>query len=154
VHRLESLPRAPRRAWVLAALVGYPAAYGTLAALKGTTLPAGWVLTVFLMIIAGTVGALWVSYVYARGRLDGRRGVHLDERDRHLTVRSYALAHRVLATALLAAVIVVQLYLTTGQVITVDAATFLPVLMWVVLYVPALTVLMLAWIEPEPPADA
>jgi len=59
----------------------------------------------------------------------------------------------VLAVVLLAAAAAVEIYLTTGNVITVDAADFLPVLMWVILYVPALPVLMLAWIEPELPAD-
>ena len=152
VHRLESMPRSPRRVWVLTGLVGYPAAYGVLAVLKGTALPAGLVLTVFLLTIAATVVALWVSHVYARGRIDGRR-VRLDEWDRHLAVRAYALSHRVLAVVLLAAAAAVEIYLTTGNVITVDAADFLPVLMWVILYVPALPVLMLAWIEPELPAD-
>jgi hypothetical protein len=151
-YRLESMPRSPRRAWVLTGLVGYPAAYGVLAVLKGTALPAGLVLTVFLLIIAATVVALWVSYVYARGRIDGRR-VRLAEWDRHLAVRVYALSNRVLAVVLLAAAAAVEIYLTTGNVITVDAADFLPVLMWVILYVPALPVLMLAWIEPELPAD-
>ena len=87
VHRLESMPRSPRRVWVLTGLVGYSAAYGVLAVLKGTALPAGLVLTVFLLTIAATVVALWVSYVYARGRIDGRR-VRLDEWDRHPAVRA------------------------------------------------------------------
>lgn len=150
VHRLESMPRSPRRVWVLTGLAGYPAAYVVLAVLKGTALPAALVLTTFLVIIAVTVVALWVSYVYARGRMDGR-GVRLDEWDRHLAVRAYARSHRVLAVVLLAAAAAVEIYLTTGNAITVDAADFLPVLMWVILYVPALPVLMLAWIEPELP---
>ncbi len=153
-RRLASLPRSPRRRWVLVGLVGYPTAYGALAVLKGTALPSGWVLAVFLVIIAATVVALWVSYGYARGRVDGRRAVRVDERDRHLTIRAFALSHRVLAVVLLAAVAAVEIYLTTGNVITVDAANFLPVMMWVILYVPGLPVLMLAWIEPELPADA
>ena len=154
VHRLESLPRSPRRAWVLAALLGYPAAYGVLAVLKGTALPSGWVLGVFLLMILGTAVALWVSYTYTRCRVDGRRGVHLDERDRYLIIRAYALSHRVLAVVLLAVIAAVAVYLTSGHTIALDAANFVPLMLWVVLYVPALPVLMLAWIEPELPVDA
>ena len=46
----------------------------------------------------------------------------------------------------------VEIYLTNGMMI-VDAANFMPVMMRVILYVPALPVLMLAWIEPGLPAD-
>jgi uncharacterized membrane protein len=106
----------------------------------------------FLLMIAATVTALGVSYVYARGRFDGR-GVRLDERERHLSMRAYALSHRALALALLAAMAAVDMYLTNGNMMIVDAANFLPMMLWMILYVPALPVLMLAWIEPGLPAD-
>ena len=54
---------------------------------------------------------------------------------------------------MLAAMAAVEIYLTNGNMMIVDAANFMPVMMWVILYVLALPVLMLAWIEPGLPAD-
>jgi hypothetical protein len=152
LHRLTSLHQSRRRAWVVVGLVGYPAAYAVLLALKETAAPPGLALMAFLLTIAATVIAPGVSYVYARGRFDGR-SVRLDEREKHLSMHAYALSHRALAIVLLAAMAAVEIYLTNGNVMIVDAANFLPVMMWVILYVPALPVLMLAWIEPELPED-
>jgi hypothetical protein len=151
--RIEHLPRSRRRQVVLAGLVGYPLAVGVLVVLKRTDVNRWLILACFLLLVGLTVAALLVGYGYARGRIDGRH-THLDERDLDLRQRAYALSHRVLAVIVIAACAVVEVYLTSGNDIRLDASSFTPVLMWVVVYIPALPALMLAWIEPSAADDA
>ena len=151
--RIEYLPRSRRRALVAVALVGYPVAVAALAALKHTSLNRWLILALFLLLVLPTLATLTVSYRYARGRIDGRRA-RLDERDLALRQQAYALSHRVLAALLLAATAATEIYLTSGNTLQLDANTFWPAAMWVILYIPALPTLMLAWIETDQPADA
>jgi hypothetical protein len=151
--RIEYLPRSRRRMLVAVALVGYPVAVAALAALKHTSLNRWLILAVFLLLLLPTLATLAVSYRYARGRIDGHR-VQLDERDVALRQQAYALSHRVLAAILIGATAITEIYLTSGNTLRLDANTFLPAAMWVVVYLPALPSLMLAWIETDQPADA
>jgi hypothetical protein len=124
-----------------------------LAALKHTSLNRWLIQGLFLALVLPTVATLAVGYRYARGRIDGRRA-RLDERDLALRQQAYALSHRVLTAILIAATAVIEIYLTSGNTLRLDANTFLPAAMWVILYLPALPSLMLAWIETDQPADA
>ena len=151
--RIEYLPRSRRRSLVADALVGYPVAVAALAALKHTSLNRWLILALFLLLVLPTLATLTVSYRYARGRIDGRRA-RLDERDLALRQQAYALSHRVLAAILIAATAATEIYLTSGNTLQLDANTFWPAAMWVILYIPALPTLMLAWIETDQPADA
>jgi hypothetical protein len=151
--RIEHLPRPRRRLVVLAGLLGYPLSVLVLIALKRTDLNRWLILSIFLTLIGLTVVALLVGYGYARGRIDGHRA-HVDERDLQLRQQAYALSHRVLAATLIVAAAVLEVYLTFGNTIKLDANTFLPAALWVIVYIPALPSLMLAWIEPNAPADA
>jgi hypothetical protein len=151
--RIEYLPRARRRLMVAVALAGYPVAVAVLAALKHTSLNRWLILALFLLLLLPTLATLTVSYRYARGRIDGRRA-RLDERDLALRQQAYALSHRVLAVILIAATAILEIYLTSGNTLRLDANTFWPAAMWVIVYLPALPSLMLAWIETDPPADA
>jgi hypothetical protein len=151
--RIEHLPRPRRRLLVAVGLIGYPLAVAALAALKHTSLNRWLILTIFLLALLPTVGALLTGYGYARGRIDGRRA-RLDERDIALRQQAYAVSHRVLAVTLIAAAAILEIYLTSGNTVRLDANTFLPAAMWVVVYLPALPSLMLAWIETDQPADA
>ena len=151
--RIEYLPRSRRRSLVAVALVGYPVAVAALAALKHTSLNRWLILALFLLLVLPTLATLTVSYRYARGRIDGRRA-RLDERDLALRQQAYALSHRVLAAILIAATAATEIYLTSGNTLQLDANTFWPAAMWVILYIPALPTLMLAWIETDQPADA
>ena len=150
--RIEYLPRSRRRTLVAAALVGYPAAVAVLAGLKHASLNRWLILAVFLLMLLATLAALAVSYGYARGRIDGRRA-RLDERDLALRQQAYALSHRVLAVILVAVTAATEVYLTSGNTLRLDANTFWPAAMWVIVYLPALPSLMLAWIETDQPAD-
>jgi hypothetical protein len=151
--RIEHLPRPRRRLLVVVGLIGYPLAVAALAALKHTSLNRWLILSIFLLALLPTVGALLTGYGYARGRIDGRRA-RLDERDIALRQQAYAVSHRVLAVTLIAAAAILEIYLTSGNTVRLDANTFLPAAMWVVVYLPALPSLMLAWIETDQPADA
>ena len=151
--RVEYLPRSRRRLVVAVALAGYPAAVAVLAGLKHTSLNRGLILALFLLVLLFTVAALAVGYRYARGRIDGR-GARLDERDLALRQQAYALSHRVLAAILIAATAATVIYLTSGNTLRLDANNVLPATIWVIVYIPALPSLMLAWIETDQPADA
>ena len=151
--KVEYLPRSRRRMLVAAALVGYPAAVALLAGLKHTSLNRWLILVLFAVVLLPSVVALGVGYRYARGRVNGRCA-RLDERDLALRQQAYALSHRVLAAILIAATAATYVYLTSGNTLRFDANSVLPITMWVVVFVPALPALMLAWIETDQPADA
>lgn len=151
--KVEYLPRSRRRMLVAASLVGYPAAVALLAGLKHTSLNRWLILVLFAVVLLPSVVALGVGYRYARGRVNGRCA-RLDERDLALRQQAYALSHRVLAAILIAAAAATYVYLTSGNTLRFDANSVLPITMWVVVFVPALPALMLAWIETDQPADA
>jgi hypothetical protein len=151
--RIEYLPRSRRRMLVAIALAGYPVAVAVLAGLKHASLNRWFVLAVFLLLLLPTLATLAVGYRYARGRMGGRR-VRLDERDLSLRQQAYALSPQVLAALLIAATAITEIYLTSGNTLRLDATNFWPAAMWVIVYLPALPSLMLAWIETDQPADA
>jgi len=142
-----------RRLLVGAALIGYPAAVAALIGLKHIGLNRWIILAVFLVLVLTAAVLVTVGYIYARGRIEGRCA-RLDERDLALRQQAYALAHRILAVTLIAATAGITIYLTSGNTLRLDANSFLPAVMWVVVYIPALPALMLAWIETDLPADA
>jgi len=150
---IEYLPRSRRRAVAAVALAGYPVAVAVLAALKHTSLNRWLILALFLLLLLPTLVTLAISYRYARGRIDGRCA-RLDERDLALRQQAYALSHRVLAVILIAATAITEIYLTSGNTLRLDASNFWPATTWVIVYIPALPSLMLAWIETDQPADA
>jgi hypothetical protein len=150
---IEYLPRSRRRLLVAVGLASYPLAIAALAVLKHTGLNRWLILALWLLFLLPALAALLAGYRYARGRIDGR-GVRLDERDLQLRQQAYAASHRVLAGALIAATAGTEIYLTNGSTLRLDTGTFLPAMMWVILYIPALPSLMLAWIEADQPADA
>ena len=151
--KVEYLPRSRRRLFVAVALAGYPLAVAVLVALKHTSLNRWLILALFLLVLLPTAATLAVGYWYARGRIDGR-AARLDERDLALRQQAYALSHHVLAAILIAAAAITELYLTSGNTLRLDANTVLPATLWVIVYIPALPSLMLAWIETDQPADA
>jgi hypothetical protein len=150
---IEYVPQSRRRLLVAAGLACYPLAVAALAALKHTSLNRWLILALFILALLPALAALQAGYRYARGRIDGR-GARLDERDLQLRQQAYAASHRVLAAILIAATAGTEIYLTSGSTLRLDAGAFLPAMMWVIVYIPALPSLMLAWIEADLPADA
>ena len=159
-REIEYLPQSRRRLLVAVALAGYPVAVAALAGLKHTSVNRWLILAVFLLLLMPTLVTLAVGYRYARGRLDGRsarldgRRGRLDARDLALRQQADALSHRVLTVILIAATAITEIYLTSGNTLQLDANTFWLAAMWVIVYLPALPSLMLAWIETDQPADA
>ena len=153
VRRIEYLPRSRRRLMVAAALGGYPVTVAIIAGLEHTSLSRWLVLALLMLLVLPVVATLFAGYVYARGRIDGRRA-RLDERDLALRQQAYALSHHVLAIVLVAAAVVIEIYLTSGHTLRLDAGNVLPAITWVIVYIPALPSLMLTWIETDQPADA
>ena len=141
-----------RRLLVAAALLCYPVAVAVLVGLKHTSLSRWLILAAFLVLVLATAVLVTVGYVYARGRIEGRCA-RLDERDLALRQQAYALSHRFLAVILIAATAAIAIYLTNGNTLRIDANSFLPAVMWIVVYIPAMPALMLAWIETDQPAD-
>ena len=123
-----------------------------LVALKHTALNKWGILAVFGLLLLSTVSAILMAYGYARGRIDGRKAL-LDERDLEMREHAYAVAHRFLAAVLIGATAAVEVCLTNGNTLHLNANDTLPVMMWVVVYVPVLPSLMLAWSEPTQPVD-
>jgi hypothetical protein len=151
---IEYLPQSRRRLLVAAALAGYPVAVAALAGLKHTSVNRWLILALFLLLLLlPALATLAVGYRYARFRTGGRCA-RLDERDIALRQQAYALSHRVLTVILIAATAITEIYLTSGNTLQLDANTFWPAAMWVIVYLPALPSLMLAWIETDQPADA
>src|SRR5262249_27508252 len=148
---IEYLPQSRRRLLVAVALAGYPVAVAVLAGLKHTSLNRWLILALFLLLLMPTLPALIVGSRYARGRIDGRRA-RLDERDLALRQQAYALSHRVLTVILIAATAITEIYLTSGNTLQLDANTFWPAAMWVIVYLPALPSLLLACIATHHPA--
>jgi hypothetical protein len=151
--KVEYLPRSRRRLFVAVALVGYPVAVAVLVALKHTSLNRWLILALFLLVLVPTAATVVIGYCYARGRIEGR-AARLDERDLALRQQAYALSHHVLAAILIAVAAITEIYLTSGNTLRLDANNVLPATMWVIVYIPALPSLMLAWIETDQPADA
>ena len=151
-NRIGYLPRSTRRLLVAAALLCYPVAVAVLVGLKHTSLSRWLILAAFLVLVLATAVLVTVGYVYARGRIEGRCA-RLDERDLALRQQAYALSHRFLAVILISATAAIAIYLTNGNTLRIDANSFLPAVMWVVVYIPAMPALMLAWIETDQPAD-
>ena len=148
------MDRSRRRCLVAAGLVGYPLAVAVLAALKQTSLNRWLILAVFLDLVGLSAMAMILIYRLARGRMGAARTVRLDERERALCEQAYVLSHQLLAAILVLAVLGSEGYLAAGNQVRVNGNFFLPVLMWVVVYLPALPSMMLAWIEPTALADA
>jgi hypothetical protein len=153
ISRIDYLPRSRRRVIVTVALIGYPVAVAALAGLKQTSLNRWLILALFFLLLLPPLATLLVSYRYAHGRIDGRR-TRLDERDLLLRQQAYAVSHHLLTAILIGAALITEIYLTSGNTLSLDANTVWPATMWVIVYLPALPSLMLAWIETDRPADA
>ena len=151
--RFEYLPRSRRRLLVAVALAGYPVAVAVLAGLKHTGLNLWLSLVLYLVVLLPRLVALSVGVQYAQGRAGGNT-TGLDERGLALRQQAYALSHRVLAAILTAAAVITEIYLSIGNTIRLDADTFWHATIWVLVYIPLLPSLMLAWIEIDQPADA
>ncbi len=155
IFRALSRARRPiRRAMVLASFAGYPLlllGYYTLVA-TGRLSQVIWA-PIAVVLMSLTIFGLIGVYSFSRDRaqLDGPT---LDERQRVLGLRAYALSYSVLMTAVWAVISPLALAIVFGGPVTITAEWVLPMIVSASVYLPAMPSAVLAWIEPDYAEDA
>jgi hypothetical protein len=152
--RFGSLSRRTRRILAVATLLGLPAMFAWSTFWMGTSVPSIiWGPISFVLIGVSLVGS-FVLYRFTRGRAE-MPGRALDERQRQLRDRAWILSYQVLSAVVIAIVIVlgVEVFIVDRAVL-VDAGLVNMLVLCVAVLLPVLPVAALAWIEPDPPADA
>jgi hypothetical protein len=152
--RLDRLSQRTRRIVAVATLTGLPAMYAWSSFWLGTSVPnVIWGPISFVLIGLTAVGAI-ILYRFVRDRADlGART--LDERQRQLRDRAWALSYGVLAIAVVIAVAVpALLVLGMGRQVTLDPNLMTALAICAGTLIPVLPVAALAWLEPDLPADA
>jgi hypothetical protein len=142
-----------RRALVAETFVAYPAVLIGYSALVATgVVPTELWAPIAVGLMALAVIGLFTIYGYARDRAqldaDG-----LDERQRQLATRSWALSYGVLAAVVVAVAGGAALYLSFIGPIELEMGTAAAWFIAVGVYLPVLPSAVLAWIEPEPPTE-
>lgn len=151
--RLDRLSQRTRRIVAVATLTGLPAMYAWSSFWLGTSVSnVIWGPVSFVLIGLTAVGAI-VLYRFVRDRADlGART--LDERQRQLRDRAWALSYGVLATAVVIAVaIAALLVLGMGRQVTLDPNLMTALAICIGTLIPVLPVAVLAWLEPDLPED-
>ena len=150
---IDRLPQRTRRVIAAVSLLGLPGMFVWSAFWLRTSVPGiVWGPFSFALITATVIGA-FLLYWFVRDRAD--YGGNLDERQRQLRDRAWVLSYEVLAGAVIAAVVVVAIVvLGLGRVVTLDAAVVSGIAICAGVLLPLLPVAALAWVEPNPPADA
>ena len=150
---IEALPQRVRRVVAVAALAGLPAGFAWSALWQGTSVNR-WVWgPAWILFGAATGFGALVLYTYVRDRAN--RDARLDERQRQLRDSAWIISYQVLAAVVVAVVVVLAvLVLGFGKTITLDwqVASDTAILTGVLL--PLLPAAALAWVEPDPPAEA
>src|SRR5262245_64999513 len=151
-QRLPFLDQKRRRSPVIAALTGYPLVvlgYAGLVAtgVLSTTVWGPIVVVLFAITIVGIV----TLYGYGRGKT-GDAGP-LDERERAMLDRALVLGYGAVTALVVFVVGGFAIYASLVGPITITMNELGPVVLAIALYLPLLPVAVLAWIEPDVPAD-
>ena len=152
--RIDRLSRRTRRFLAVGTLLGLPAMYAWSSYWQSTSAPTlawGWVS--FLLIGMTGIGSL-VLYRYVRDRAEwSSRG--LDERQQQLRDRALVLSYGVLSTTVVLGIgVVAVLVLGMGRQLSLDGTLVSAAAISIGVLIPVLPVAALAWIEPDPPAEA
>jgi hypothetical protein len=147
--RLDRLSQRTRRIVAVATLTGLPAMYAWSSFWLGTSVSnVIWGPVSFVLIGLTAVGAI-VLYRFVRDRAD-LGALTLDERQRQLRDRAWALSYGVLATAVVIAVaIAALLVLGMGRQMTLDPNLMTALAICIGTLIPVLPVAVLAWLEPD-----
>jgi hypothetical protein len=155
MQRLRRMPRRVRRLVVLGTFVAYPALYAGYAILSwGGTLPVVnqlWA-PVAILLMFGFVAGIVMIYAVTRSRAEPT-APELDERQRDLAVRARSLSYGVLLTFIVAMAGLWAVYVTTVGPVSVGGEWLISVAIIVGVYLPMLPSAVLAWIEPDAPAE-
>jgi hypothetical protein len=151
--RVDRLSQRTRRIVAVATLTGLPAMYAWSSFWMGTSVPNIVWGPISFVLIGMTAGGAIVLYRFVRDRADlGART--LDERQRQLRDRAWALSYGLLSTVVVIAVaILAVLVLGLDREVTVDATLMSAVAISVGVLIPVVPVAVLAWLEPDLPVD-
>jgi hypothetical protein len=149
LRAISRVRRSIRRVFVIWAFAGYPLlllGYATLVQ-PGQISSTAWA-PIAVVLMSMTIFGLFAVYAFARNRaqLDG---AELDERQRTLGTRSYALSYGVLMTAVWAILSPLAIAVFFGGPVTITADAIMPMIVAASVYLPALPSAALAWIEPD-----
>jgi hypothetical protein len=104
-----------------------------------------------VIVILELVGLVTLA-TYVGHRADPRHS-SLDERQRMLAIRAQAISYAVLAIVMAAAVVSLAGWISFVGPFDLDAAIALPLAIMVAVYLPVVPSAVLAWIDPDAPAD-
>ncbi len=162
-RNLPLLGRSRRRLAVVAAFAGYPLlqiGYATFVA-PGRLTTAVWA-PLAVALFGLTLAGVFLVYGFARDRMvpagfpffqRATRDAHpLDERQRSMHDRALVLSYRILTLAV-GLTIGAAAGVASNEPIVLDFPALLPFFVVFALYVPFLPYAVLAWIEPDLPAE-
>ncbi len=151
-QRLPDASRRSRRTLAVLAFIGVPLQYlGYVTLVQTDRIPTiAWgiaSIVLFSMTLIGYVGVVG----YARGRAE--MSADLDERQSQVRDRALALAYGLVTTVVIFGLGALALYTSFVGPLTIDMPSLTPLLIAIGLYFPILPSAVLAWIEPDVPAD-
>ena len=152
--RVDHLSQRTRRIVAVATLSGLPAMYVWSSFWLGTSVPTViWGPVSFVLIGLTAVGAL-VLYRFVRDRANlGART--LDERERQLRDRAWAISYGLLSTVVVVVTTVLAiLILGMGREVSLDPNLMSALALCVGVLIPLVPVATLAWIEPDLAEDS
>ncbi len=151
--RIDTLSQRSRRLIGVASLLGLPAMFGWSSIWLQTSVPSLlWGSVSFLLILVTVVGA-FVLYAFVRDRVN--QGARLDERQRVLRDRAWVFCYEILSVVIVMVVAVLAVVvLIMGRTVTLDGAVVSGLAICIGVLIPLLPVAALAWVEPDPPAEA
>lgn len=151
-RRLPSLTQRARRLAVIAAFGGFPLqliGYSVLVA-PGLLPPVVWA-PISIALFSATIFGVIAVGGYGQGRFDRRAS--FDERQRAMVDKALIASYGVLTTGIVVIGGVIATYATFVGPVVIEMSAFTPWVIAIGLYVPFLPLAMLAWFEPDAPAD-
>lgn len=150
-RRLAHTPRRIRRLAVIGAFAGYPLVIvGYTRLVETGQLPAAVWAPVAVLLMATTIVGCFATYGFAGDRIRGRD--HLDERERALHDRAIVLSYGIVTTVLVAAIAWLALA-AMGEPLVIRMESLTPIMITAGVDLPLLPFAVMAWIEPDAPAD-
>jgi hypothetical protein len=151
-RRLPALSQRARRLAVLGAFGGFPLQQLGYALLVEPGRLSGliWAPASIVLFAATVFGVIAVGG-YGQGRFDRRDT--FDERERAMVDRALIASYGVLTTIIVAIGGVIAIYASFVGPVVIEMSAFTPWVIAIGVYVPFLPLAMLAWFEPDAPAD-
>ena len=150
-RRLAATPRRIRRLAVIAAFAGYPLVLlGYSVLVEPGRIPLVVWAPIAIVLMGLSVVGCFATYGFTGDRMRGR--ANLDERERAMNDRAIVLSYGVVTTVLVTVLAWLALA-AYGDPVVIEMRALAPILIAVGVFVPLLPFAVLAWIEPDAPAD-